>query len=384
MSDPHRHLPAELLDQIVDFLRDARGALKSCCLVSKSWIPRARRHLFALITFHTAKNLQSWKTMFPDPSTSPACYTRSLLVRSPQAITTLEAEDGGWISNFLRIAHLEIVVSGRVIDEPEVLLLPFHKFSPTIKSLRINFEDLPLSCISDLVHSFPRLQDLAISTNDWLSCSSGFYKPAVAIQPSNPFTFTGSLKLSLEMGMGTIASRLLSLPNGLHFRELRLTWHREEDVPFMAALVEKCSPTLETLKITSDLVGATVQRSTHAPSDDLPLFAGNSQGSIDLSKVIKLREAVFVCQRYPQWVAVTLQTLVSNHKDHKLRQISICASSVLYALDPGYTDPTYLRNVIGESTYQEWLGFDRILTHLLESQSTRLKVVYVTPFWVYG
>src|ERR1700753_246461 len=51
MSGPR--LPAELLDHIADLLRD-RETLESCCLVSKSWIPRARKHLFACVAFHTA------------------------------------------------------------------------------------------------------------------------------------------------------------------------------------------------------------------------------------------------------------------------------------------------------------------------------------------
>jgi hypothetical protein len=72
MSDPH--LPAEMLDHIVDHLQDTEYALRSCCLVSKSWIPRARKHLFFDIVFHTAKRLELWKETFPDPSTSPACY----------------------------------------------------------------------------------------------------------------------------------------------------------------------------------------------------------------------------------------------------------------------------------------------------------------------
>ena len=43
----HPHLSPELLDLVVDFLPGSRGTLKSCCLVSKPWIPRARKRLFA-------------------------------------------------------------------------------------------------------------------------------------------------------------------------------------------------------------------------------------------------------------------------------------------------------------------------------------------------
>ena len=42
---PPPDLPGELLDHTVDHLYDARVTLKSCCLVSKSWVPRTRKHL---------------------------------------------------------------------------------------------------------------------------------------------------------------------------------------------------------------------------------------------------------------------------------------------------------------------------------------------------
>jgi len=46
-----RSLPPEILDLIVDHLHDEPTALKACCLVSKSWVPRTWNHLFALVEF---------------------------------------------------------------------------------------------------------------------------------------------------------------------------------------------------------------------------------------------------------------------------------------------------------------------------------------------
>ena len=93
----HSSLPAELLDHIVDLLHDSRDTdkLKSCCLASKSWTPRTRKHIFASIYFSTAEHLQSWKEMFPDPSTSPAYYTKYLFIGCPQEVVATDAEEGG-------------------------------------------------------------------------------------------------------------------------------------------------------------------------------------------------------------------------------------------------------------------------------------------------
>ncbi|KAF9645264.1 hypothetical protein BDM02DRAFT_3073690, partial [Thelephora ganbajun] len=52
MSSPHQsHLPPEILDYIVDLLHDEPETLKQCCLVSKSWVSRTRKHLFANVEF---------------------------------------------------------------------------------------------------------------------------------------------------------------------------------------------------------------------------------------------------------------------------------------------------------------------------------------------
>ena len=255
------HLPPELLDYIVDLLQDIPGALKVCCLVSKSWVPRARRHLFSRIALLTAQSLRAWKTTFQDPSTSPAYYTRSLLIQYPRVVTVADAEERGWISTFSRVVHLEMEIDGTGVYERGTFLIPFHGFPHALKSLRVSFAGLPSSHVSDLIHSFPHLQDLAVTPYDVYDSGSSFHKRRVAIPPSGALAFTGSLKISLSMGVSDpIASRLLSLPNGLFFRELLLKLDRKEDMALAMELVRRCSSTLETLGVGRELTGTTIQR----------------------------------------------------------------------------------------------------------------------------
>ena len=42
--------PNELIDNIVDCLKDDFSTLKNTCLVSKQWLPRSRLHLFRNIS----------------------------------------------------------------------------------------------------------------------------------------------------------------------------------------------------------------------------------------------------------------------------------------------------------------------------------------------
>ena len=107
------YLPPETLDYIVDLLHDESSALNECCLVSKSWIPRTRRHLFAHIQFYSADDLKSWKKTFPDPAKSPAYRTHTLFIGCVQFIEEGDAEEDGWIQAFSRVEQLVVNCPGR-------------------------------------------------------------------------------------------------------------------------------------------------------------------------------------------------------------------------------------------------------------------------------
>ena len=241
MSTPH--LPAELLDHVVDHLHDTKDALRNCCLVSKSWIPRTRKHLFASILFALEEDLESWKETFPNPSTSPGHYTEILIVRCFQIVAVADAEPGGWIRAFSHVVHLEL----GEYDSWRVSLLPFRGFSPLVKSLHLDFDIPPLAL--GLILSFPLLEDLAINfqATEPADGKSSNGLPT-AIQPPNPPVFTGSLKL-VTMGTPSVIRQLLALPSGIHFRKFVVVLEHG-DISLITALVERCSHTLESLDIT--------------------------------------------------------------------------------------------------------------------------------------
>ena len=254
MSNPR--LPPEILDYIVDLLHDTKHALVNCCLVSKSWIPRTRKHLFAHVSFPSEKDLESWKRVFPDPSTSPGCYTQTLLVACSHVVVAADAEAGGWITGFSRIVDLGV---RRPDHTPTPLLTPLYGCSPAIRSLSVRLPTLPPSQILDFIISFPLLEDLDVvayyvPTDDG---DSSDRLPTTVQPPSSP-PFTGSLVL-LGAGIKHIIRRLLSLPGGLHFRKFRLTWFHMGDPLLATALVEGCSHTLESLEIVCTTFGTPIQ-----------------------------------------------------------------------------------------------------------------------------
>jgi len=255
MSTPH--LPAELFDHVVDHLHDTEDALRNCCLVSKSLISRSRMHLFTVIRFDTVERLQSWKETFPDPQTPPAFYAETLSINCLQAVTAEDAEPGGWIGGFSRVVYLEVVVDDLIhATQSASSLSLFHGFSPAIKSIHVKFPVLLSSRILDFILSFPLLEDVTVITRykplaDNLDGPNVL--PTTTCLPAPPMT--GSFELLQQGGTKHITRRLLSLPGGIHFRKLILTWCREEDILSTRGLVEGCSHTLESLHIACELVG---------------------------------------------------------------------------------------------------------------------------------
>ena len=248
------YLPAELLDHVVDFLHDTVPALRNCSLVSKSLVPRARTHLFANVKFFTEQRLQSWKEIFPDPSTSPAHYAKTLVIVFPYVFTATDAGVGGWISGFSHVTQLELGSTVMHANRSAISLVPLHGFSPVLKSLRVTFTGFPSLRIFDLILSFPLLDDLTVTAYNEPIGGIPDVQATVA-QLSSPPTFSGTLRLFLKVGMKSITRQLLSLPGGIHFRKLNLMWGHEEDALWARNLVGRCSRTLEYLNITCNTLG---------------------------------------------------------------------------------------------------------------------------------
>ena len=256
---PNPDLPPEILDYIVDILCDKPKALQKCCLAAKSWVPRARKHLFAEIDFCSLEHLEAWKKTFPDPSKSPAYHTHTLSVYRPYTVASADSGGGGWIQTFSRVTRLNVGENIRDTTHPKASLDPFRRFSPVLKSLHVSSIWLSNSQIFDLVSSLPLLEDLSLTTcgteNDGLNVGG----PPTTIKPSISPVFTGTLELTPLREIKHTVRWLLDLPNGLRFRKLRLSWAREGHLLWINALVKGCSDTLECLDVTCHVLGATVR-----------------------------------------------------------------------------------------------------------------------------
>ena len=227
-------LPPEIYDLIVDDLHDEPTTLKKCSVVSKSWVSRARKHLFVHVEFHASKfHVELWKKTFPDPSNSPAHHTRTLSIYGVPATTLAYVGAGDWIRSFNNVVHL------RVERLDQASLVPFHGLSATVRSLRLTYtttEIFPFIC------SFPLLKDLAVVGIHYENGIGGWNTPLTSPK------LTGSLDLRLMGTIRTIVHRLLDLPGGLHFSDITVLFSYQ-DTDSVMDLVSGCVDTLEFLTL---------------------------------------------------------------------------------------------------------------------------------------
>ena len=341
-------LPPEILDLIIDYLHDEPTALKTCCVVSKSWVSRTRKYLFARVTFNAPKSrIARWKKTFPDSSNSPAHHTRTLSIRDLPAPTAADADVGGWIGTFCNVVHLEFAFVGRTT------LVPFCGLSPTIRSLRLAHCTTE---VFDLVCSFPLLEDLAL-----ISLSSESHVDAWNPPPTSP-KLTGSLDLKTLGVAPPIARRLLDLPHGLRFSKISVAF-LDREAESVNDLVLACSDTLESL--TACCYSSCAFPSTSVT--DSTSFSITDAGTHrmiphDLSKATKLKRVKFHRTRMRsivQWFTMTLQTIES--KD--LQTIAIY---------PDHDGPL----TVGGAEHQEWNDLDRLLVQFWTTHSIRPRVMY--------
>ena len=257
------YLPSEILDYILDFLEDDIETLMQCCLVSKSWVPRARKHIYAVVVFEGLEDLQSWKETFPDLANSPSYHTHILVIGCNPGFRG----ESGWIQGF---PHVEqVMVECEDWTDP----LSFQKLAPSLKALAVHSSSLPLSQIFDLIRSLPLLEVLALGgsiadddaddydddyddgdgenhdhNHDHGGNGDESDEPRAVVSSNSP-ALSETLQIQLTSSVGRILSGLLGLPGGLRFRDLKLAWCRKPDMPHAVELVGMCSNTLEYLDI---------------------------------------------------------------------------------------------------------------------------------------
>lgn len=246
-------LPTEILDLIIDSLRNEPATLKTCCVVNKSWIHRTQKHLFANVGFFVYRCVRCWSETFPDPANSPTCHTRTLVIFNSHLVT---ATGAGIISAFRNVIHLRVDTYGWPYKR--ISIVPLRGLPPVLRSLDMAFASasLPKSEVLGLICSLPLLEDLSLESITRRNEGEGEVEGVFHPSPSPSPRLSGFLELRMMEGIQSTALRLVDLPSGLHFTMISVWCHSEGDVRSTMDLVSRCSNTLESLDVAYYLPGA--------------------------------------------------------------------------------------------------------------------------------
>ena len=224
--------PQEIVDEILDHLAadSDHRSLRLCALVSKSWVPSCRRHLFHTILF-TMRDMAQWLETFPVPEKSPAHYIRDLRMSTGGYDSSPEKffEYTPWFRNVERVTLLG---DGRWI--PTLWRLPH-----SVTSLTINTDEAAFAQIQGIMTHLPNLDDLSLSG----SPVPVDRRTLAGIGTTLNGRFGGQLRLLKGLVDKDIMNMLLEVPTGLHFTEMEVCGTNECLLPTVR-LAEACAKTL--------------------------------------------------------------------------------------------------------------------------------------------
>ena len=240
-------VPQEIIDEILDHLAldSDFESLRSCALVSKSWVPSCRRHLFHTILF-ASWDMTRWLNRFPVPEESPGHHVKDLhfplggFFDGPRGFS----EQTPWFTN---VERMTLSGHGGYLSSQTASL---RRLPQSVTSLTIDTDMVTLVQIRDVMVQLPNLNDLSLSG----SLVAGDRNALSGIGTVLRGKFGGQLRLLSGYADKDVMNMLLEVPTGLHFTEMRI---RGTHVSFLSTvrLAEACCKTLVKLSYAVSIHG---------------------------------------------------------------------------------------------------------------------------------
>ena len=304
-------MPQDINDEILNHLvtdSDLRS-IRSCALISKSWVQSCRRHLFHTVDL-TLKEVDRWFKAFPVPEESPAHHVKDLRVQigGRGHVPDEFFEYIPWFTDVERISlvgHMGLPSSLRpsLWDPPQ-----------SITSLTLNTSVVTLVQIRDIMAPLSNLDDLTL-IGSLVPVDRGELPGIGTVVRGR---FSGKLKLCGDFVGVDVVNMLLEIPSGPRFTEV-LTHSTCECLPSAVRLAEACCETIVKLthspscQCESQPFPQSNEISALTPFSDVDVCEAFEQ-SFDLSKFPNLQEFKCVFRvgraggRLP-WIHLALATL---------------------------------------------------------------------------
>jgi len=233
-------VPQEVIDKILGHLgadSDLRS-LRSCALVSRSWVASCRRNLFHAVTF-TGFYMERWLKAFPVPEEGPAHLVKDLGIRIGGSDSTPEKffEYTPWFTNVERVT----VSAQRGYS---LGIYPYGRLPHSTTSLAIDVDSIAFADILDIMTELPNLDNLSLSGTHLLNRSS---PPEAGTGPKG--RFGGRLRIVGGFADESLVDALLEIPTCLRFTEVEIRC-TGNSLLSTARLVEGCRKTLVKLSYT--------------------------------------------------------------------------------------------------------------------------------------
>ena len=347
MSLPY--LPQEIKDQVIDILYDDDDTLRSCALVSRSWLRQSRKYLFAevRIGYHL---LMKWCRNIAPGEDGLSSLVRRLNVshRSPREFEIVMPHLG----SFKRVTAL-VISDYDCMDldnEPYLPIAPdryYGHFGESLRSLHLLYPSESLGALLPLVYLFPRLESLTI---EGLMAAGDEHPPPPNPSSPTPDAFKGELNLRLLAGNDMhILSKLAKYP--LQYDRVSIGGSSRELGVHFNNLISACSRTLKTLDISQKYIGRFFHDAPSPKIAYLHLGMRPFNPPLSVSSCDKLQEIIFSGgTAYPDH---SLEEVLSSVTSPTLQKITIYMSALTKS------DDTF-----GEISISDWDAVDRLMFEL--------------------
>ena len=236
-------LPQDIIDEILDYLATGSdlGSLRSCALVSRSWVPSCRRHLFHVVHF-TPVNIDRWLKTFPVPEDSPAHHVRDLRF-SIGGDVGAHKRFSEYTPRFTNVDSITLLGYGGF---QQLWILPFGRLPQSVTSLTVDTDGFTPSQVQGVMAQLPNLNDLSISGHLIIVDAEDILQGRGAVLRGR---FGGRLRFSGHHTCLGVVDMLLEVPTGLHFTEMSI-FTPHDCLLHTVRLAEACGKTLVKLTYT--------------------------------------------------------------------------------------------------------------------------------------
>ena len=235
-------IPEDIIDEILDHLAADSDfkSLRACALLSRSWVPSSRRHLFHTVDLTWGK-MDRWYNTFPVPEESPAHHVLVLHI-SNNAIDWVPVKFFDHAPRFTNVRKL-FLFGGEHCAGPRVPSL--WKLPESVTSLAISASNgASLVKIWEIVAQLPNLDDLSLQGRFIQADRSALL--GIGTVPRG--RFGGKLVLRNVYGAGRGHIEFLEILTGSPFSRVEIDYAREY-IPAVIRLVEACSQTIVKLSL---------------------------------------------------------------------------------------------------------------------------------------